>query len=65
MNIYESSVMVDGKPVMTQQAVWELMMSLQNISDRARTIAKIAVAISLASLGVNIWLGWMLLQHLA
>lgn len=65
MNVDDYLVMVDGKPVMTQQAVWEMIVSLQNTGDRARTVAKIAVVFSLVSLAASGWLVWMMLQGLA
>lgn len=54
MNYSDYYVTVDGKEVMTSRAVWEQIMALSCQVDRARMQARIAMAVSVLSVGASI-----------
>lgn len=54
MNYSDKLVVVNGKEVMTSQAVWEQMTALSCQVDRARMQARIAMALAALSVGVTI-----------
>lgn len=54
MDYSDKIVMVDGKEVLTSQAVWEQMMAISCQIDRARMQARIAMALASISVGAAI-----------
>lgn len=60
MNYSDKIVVINGKEVLTSQAVWEQMLALSRQVDRARMQARIAMAVAVLSLGSAIALSALL-----